>query len=225
MLNTMKIMDSKSLEILINTLFIEERNSINSEYDKLVPKLSLIAYDIAHFIKTNRIINVAKYNKNIKDFEKSFQLTNFHGNGKYSYDIAANNLYLWELASFNNNILIKIYSTRINEDGTWKTQEHRFISYGFYYQKRKIYKHKDEALTHGLKEIENMLQTEKSLYIKHLETLDKKLREKLAYNGQKLSEEETVTIIQTVRDSLVRQINQLITKHSSRYNTTTITNL
>jgi hypothetical protein len=223
-------MDSESLKIIANTLFVEERNSINSEYDKLVPKIAINAYDTVCFIKKYRLSNVAKYNRNIEELENNVHLTNFHEKGKYSYNIVGNNLYLWELASYDNNILIKVYRTRRNEEGTWNMQENRFSdsfnpSYGFYFQRRKIYKHKDEALTHGLKEIENRLQTEKSLYIKHLETLDKKLREKLADNDPKLSEEETATLIQTVRESLVRQINKLITEHSSRYNTTTVTKL
>lgn len=234
MLNTskekMKAMDSDSLKEIYDILFLEERSSINSEYNKLVPKSTINAYDTVDFIKKFRLSNVAKYNRNIVCLEENIGLTNFHGKGKFSYDTVGYELYLLEFAAFNNNVVRKVYHTIRNEDGTWNMRETRFMetlypSLEFCYIRRKIYPHIDEALTHGLKEIEELLQTLKSLYIKHIETLDKKLREKLADKNQKLSEEETATLIQMLRESLVRQINKLITEHSSRYNTTTITKL
>lgn len=203
--------DSKRIE---SWLFDHFLNEFLNEYRGRAKEHNVKYIRISQFIKKHKFFSLGKDNGASYPKLKSLLMSSFNGKGLYSFNFYNQfQFHIVEYASLGENtLLIKLYLCEQKEDGKWNV---RTVPYNSYFQQDpvtfrdiKLFKHKDDALMEGVKQLKKRLKVRDTLHNRQMNELHTLIQEKLNEWEIKLDEQSSITIEENVRKHLKTFVNE-----------------
>jgi hypothetical protein len=198
----------KNFEKIEKRLFDHFLDEFLKEYRDRIKKHNVKYIQISQFIKKHKIFSLGKNNAASCLRLKRFSTLPFNGKGLYSFIFHGQFLFhLIELASLGENtLLIKKYRCEQKENGTWKMETEPFTTYfqedPVNFTDIKLYKHKDDALMEGAKQLKKRLKIRDSLHERQMNELHTLIQAKLLEWNIQPDEKSTLALEEKVRKQL-----------------------
>jgi hypothetical protein len=198
----------KNFEKIEKRLFDHFLDEFLKEYRGRTKEHNVKSIQISQFIKKHKLFSFGK-NDGVSFLTlERFSLRPFHGKGLYSF-IFHNQFqfHIYEFASLGENVLlVKKYHCEQKENGTWKMETEPFATYfqpsHENFSDIKLYKHKEEALMEGAKQLKKRLKIRDSLHERQMNELHTLIQAKLNEWDIHPDEQYTLALEEKVRKQL-----------------------